>query len=237
MKKYVLSLLALIIVISAASAQAFRADDPEGTVIQCGYLNKKGKKVSEMTMTLIDKSKAEDGGSVLHIREEMYIDGKPHRVDMKMTYTNTQMILNKSVFFTNTIMTQAKQYDDWHFDVAGDDPVLPLQMSVGDELPNYTLTLLQLAAPNVIVTTVAKTTARKIVRQEEVSVTAGTFEAYVLEEISVAMVEVPIIGNISSSAISTSWIVPGMGIVKQVSANIKGKMQSGLELLSINRPE
>lgn len=233
--KKTIAIIALLAITMGASAQAFRADDPVGTVIQYGYLNKKGKKVSEMTMTLINKSKAENGNTVLHIREEMYIDGKPQSVDMKMTYSDTQMTLDKSVFFTNTIMTQAKQYDDWRFEVAGDDPTLPLQLSVGDELPNYTLTL-QIIAPNVAVTTTATTTSRRIVRQEKITVGAGSFEAYVLEETATATVKVPIIGNITSTGITTGWLVPGMGIVKQTSANKKGKMQSGLELLSITYP-
>ena len=110
MKKYILLLLALIVTISV-QAQAFRVDDPEGTTLHYGYLDKKGKTISEATFKLMDKANTVKG-TVLNILMETVVDGTPAQVKMKMTYTESEIILDKSFIMSNTIMDQALKYKD-----------------------------------------------------------------------------------------------------------------------------
>lgn len=232
MKKYILLLLALIITISV-QAQAFRVDDPEGTTLHYGYLDKKGKTISEAIFKLIDKANTAKG-TVLNILMETVVDGTPAQVKMKMTYTDSKIILDKSFIMSNTIVDQALKYKDVRVDASGDDPTIPINLKVDDVLPNYTLSI-KIIVPNIIVNTKASTTQRKIIRKEEVTTPAGTFEAFVLEESVLSTVN--ILGmNINATGKGTSWIVPGMGIVKQDNANKKGKSTGGYQLIKIVKP-
>lgn len=232
MKKYILLLLALIVTISV-QAQAFRVDDPEGTTLHYGYLDKKGKTISEATFKLMDKANTVKG-TVLNILMETVVDGTPAQVKMKMTYTESEIILDKSFIMSNTIMDQALKYKDVRVDASGDDPTIPINLKVDDELPNYTLSI-KIIVPNIIVNTKASTTQRKIIRKEEVTTPAGTFEAFVLEESVLSTVN--ILGmNINATGKGTSWIVPGMGIVKQDNATKKGKSTGGYQLIKIVKP-
>lgn len=233
MKKYVLSLLTLIVTLSV-QAQAFRVDDPEGTTLHYGYLDKKGKQISEAVFKLVDKEKTAEG-TVLNILMETVVDGTPAQVKMKMTYTGSEIILDKSFIMSNTIMDQALKYkEDIRVDASGDNPTIPLELKVDDELPNYTLSI-KIIVPNVVVTTKASTTQRKIVRKEEVITPAGTFEAFVLEESVLSTVNILGI-NINATGKGTSWVVPGMGIVKQDNVSKKGKSTGGYQLLRIVKP-
>lgn len=233
MKRYILSLLALIAALSV-QAQAFRADDPIGTTLYYGYVDKKGKTISEATFKLVDKEKTPEG-TVLNILMETVVDGNPAQVKMKMTYTESEIILDKSFIMSNTIMDQALKYKDIRVDASGDNPTIPLKLKVDDELPNYTLSI-KIVVPNIVITTKASTTQRKIVRKEEVITPAGTFEAFVLEEDIFSTVNILGI-NINATGKGTSWVVPGMGIVKQDNANKKGKSTGGYQLIKIVKPE
>lgn len=233
MKKYILSLLALIIAISV-HAQAFRVDDPEGTTLHYGYLDKKGKQISEATFKLVDKEKTPEG-TVLNILMVTVVDGNPAQVKMKMTYTGNEIILDKSFIMSNTIMDQALKYKDVRIDASGDDPTIPLKLKEDEELPNYTLSI-KIIVPDVVVTAKASTTQRKIVRKEEVITPAGTFEAFVLEEDIFSTVNIMGI-NINATGKGTSWVVPGMGVVKQDNTNKKGKSASGYRLIKIVKPQ
>lgn len=214
-------------------AQAFRIDDPNGTVLHYGYLDKKGKQISEATFKLVDKEKITEG-TVFNILMETVVDGNPVQVKMKMTYTESEIILDKSFIMSNTIMDQALKYKDIRVDASGDNPTIPLELKVDDELPNYTLSI-KIVVPNIVVTTKASTTQRKIVRKEEVIIPAGTFEAFVLDEGVFSTVNVMGI-NINATGKGTSWVVPGMGIVKQDNANKKGKSTGGYQLIKIVKP-
>ena len=232
MRKYIISLLALIVTRSV-QAQAFRIDDPNGTVLHYGYLDKKGKQISEATFKLVDKEKITEG-TVFNILMETVVDGNPVQVKMKMTSTESEIILDKSFIMSNTIMDQALKYKDIRVDASGDNPTIPLELKVDDELPNYTLSI-KIVVPNIVVTTKASTTQRKIVRKEEVIIPAGTFEAFVLDEGVFSTVNVMGI-NINATGKGTSWVVPGMGIVKQDNANKKGKSTGGYQLIKIVKP-
>lgn len=232
MKRYILSLLALIAALSV-QAQAFRADDPIGTTLYYGYVDKKGKTISEATFKLLDKEKIIEG-TVLNILMETVVDGNPAQVKMKMTYTESEIILDKSFIMSNTIMDQALKYKDIRVDASGDNPTIPLKLKVDDELPNFTLSI-KIVVPNIVITTKASTTQRKIVRKEEVITPAGTFEAFVLEEDIFSTVNIMGI-NINATGKGTSWVVPGMGIVKQDNTNKKGKSTGGYQLIKIVKP-
>lgn len=232
MKKNILLLLALIVTFSA-HAQAFRVDDPIGTTLHYGYVDKKGKTISEATFKLVDKEKITEG-AVFNILMETVVDGNPAQVKMKMTYTESEIILDKSFIMSNTIMDQALKYKDIRVDASGDNPTIPLNLKVDDELPNYTLSI-KIVVPDIVVTTKASTTQRKIVRKEAVITPAGTFEAFVLEEDVFSTVNILGI-NINATGKGKSWVVPGMGIVKQDNANKKGKSTGGYQLLKIVKP-
>lgn len=232
MKRYILSLLALIAALSV-QAQAFRVDDPIGTTLHYGYVDKKGKPIREATFTLVSKSSGEQG-TVLNILMESMVDGVLAQADLKMTYTADDIILDRSFLMSNTIVEQGQKYKDAKIDASGDNPTIPINMKIGDVFPNYKL-FLRVVGPNVVVATTASTTSRKITGKEEITIPAGIFEAFVLEEDILSTVNIMGI-NINATGKGTSWVVPGMGIVKQNNANKKGKSTGGYQLIKIVKP-
>lgn len=113
----------------------------------------------------------------------------------------------------NTIVEQGQKYQDARITVTGGSSIMPINPKVDDELSNYTLYLL-VVAPNVALNATGSRTLRKIVSKEEITILADRFDAFVQEEDVFSTVNILGI-NINATGKEKSWVVPGIGIVKE----------------------
>lgn len=230
-RHYLYACITLLATSFAANAQAFRIDDPVGTVIEYNYLDKKEKETSASRMELLSKENNAEG-EVFNIKATLPTDGDPVTMTYRLIFTGDGIKPDKNFLFNTSMLEQLGSQATITF--TGEIPVLPDNLSVGQDLPLYdivmTVDLTGGGAPvSVKTTTTSKMTSRKVLRKESVTVPAGTFEAFVLHEEVTAQAAIM---GIKTSAQSTtdSWIVPGLGFVKQINYDKKGKVTSGLVL-------
>ncbi|MBR7027120.1 MAG: hypothetical protein IKI13_06025, partial [Bacteroidales bacterium] len=74
----------------------------------------------------------------------------------------------------------------------------------------------------------------KVTARETLTVPAGSFDTFVIDETSTVKVSVLIISQ-SEKMTQKSWVVPGMGEVKNVVYDKKGKLVSTTEMISYKK--
>ena len=155
-------------------------------------------------------------------------------VTVKIVYTANSIILPKENFASSAGMIE-KEFDGYKVDMkfSGDDPSVPLAPKVGDKLPDIEVKA-ELSIEGIKARMSLKSSDRRVTGQERVTVPAGTFDSYVLEETSTAKVSVLIISQTEKTT-EKSWLVPGMGDVKSVTYDKKGKLLSTEEMISYKK--
>ena len=116
---------------------------------------------------------------------------------------------------------------------SGDDPFIPMELKVGQKLQDNEIKV-DINIEGIKAKMSLKATDRRITGQERVTVPAGAFDAFVLEETSTAKVTVLIISETEKTT-EKSWVVPGRGEVKTVTYDKKGKLMSTTEMISFKK--
>lgn len=112
---------------------------------------------------------------------------------------------------------QIQQYDGMEYSITGDDIFFPNTLTVGETLPDASVTMKVDAGMMNITSTVAMTD-RKVARKESVTTPAGTFDCYVItytHTLSMGM---------SRTMNSTQWIAKGVGMVKEETRKRNGNL-------------
>lgn len=229
--RYLYVCIALLSATFAVNAQAFRIDDPVGTVVEYSYLDKKEKITSASRMELVSKEKDVEG-EAFNIRTTFPAEKEPIDMMYKLIFTGDGIKPDKNFIFSNAMMEQLKGQANITF--TGDIPIMPDNLSVGQALPLYEIAMTidfsgGAGGVSIKSTTTSKTISRKVLRKESVTVPAGTYEAFVInEEVTATSAIMGIKTSIQST--TDSWVVPGLGFVKQMHYDKKGKITSGLVL-------
>lgn len=241
MKKIRVLLPALIMIAAPmlASAQAFSKDDPIGAQ-QVFVTTEAAGWVSERTTYTIKDKQESAGKTTLVLSAKSSVkaakDSIPVETDltMKMVYTANSIIIPKENFSSAVgqleDMFEGKKVT---MNFSGDDPYIPTELKVGQKLPDNEIKV-DINIEGIKAKVSLKSTDRRITGQERVTVPAGAFDAFVLEETSTAKVSVLIISD-SEKTIEKSWVVPARGDVKTVTYDKKGKLMSTTEMISFTK--
>lgn len=229
----------LIAAPSLANAQAFSKDDPVGaeqvfvTTEAEGWVSDRtvyrivGKEESAARTTLMLSQKS----SVKAARDSTPIETE---LSLKMLYTPNSIVVPKENFSASAGMVeQMFEGRKVEMSFSGDDPSVPLNLSVGQKLPDSDVKA-TITIEGVNAKMSFRQSDRRITARERVTVPAGTFDAFVLEENATVKVTVLILSQ-SEKTSAKSWIVPGMGEVKTVTYDKKGKLQSTTEMTSYTK--
>ena len=241
MRKLRVLLPALMVVAAPmmADAQAFSKDDPVGAE-QVFITTEAAGWVSEKTIYTIVGRQESAGKTTLVISAKSSVkadkDSTPVETDvnMKIIYTAGNIILPKENF-TSAVKELEDLFEGRKVDVAfsGDDPSIPAELKIGQKLPDNEIRIaMKIEGINAKMS--LKSTERHISSQERITVPAGTFDAFVLEENSIAKVTILILSETEKTK-DKSWIVPGRGEVKTVSYDKKGKLISTTEMISFKK--
>ncbi|WP_067151109.1 TapB family protein [Pseudotamlana agarivorans] len=117
---------------------------------------------------------------------------------------------------------------DIDLDINGTKMVIPNNLSVGKTLPDNNLEM-DIKAGSMDMKFKVKTYNRKVTGKEKVTVPAGTFDCFVLEQ------ETEMHMLITKHTKSKQWIAEGVGLVKQETYNKKGKFQGKEELTAFSK--
>ena len=124
-------------------------------------------------------------------------------------------------FHTDARTLMGQMGDD--LSASGHAPILPENPSVGMKLKDCTVTLPGIA-------TTADYSDVRLSKHEKISVQAGTFDAWCLEYTTVAKV-----AFIKNTTTTEQWMAKDVGVVKTVTKDRKGKVQTVTELIKIQK--
>lgn len=123
---------------------------------------------------------------------------------------------------------QLQQYEGMEYSITGDDIFFPNTLSVGQTLPNATVTM-KVDAGMMNITTTVTMTNRKVLRQESITTPAGTFECYLITyENNLRM------GALNKTYSCKQWIARGVGMVQEETRKPNGNLMTKSILQSIN---
>jgi hypothetical protein len=191
------------------------------------YINydKKGKEVSTTT-TDIRSVKAEEGATVFKVHSLVSTGKKKNDFEMDMTYRCEG---NKFIIDMQTLLNpeQMAAYKDASLVVETEDMFIPSDLEPGMELNDGFIEVM--VRMDYMTTEInARAFYREVIGKEEVTVPAGTFEAWKIE------------GNVESKFAfmrfafrTVEWYVENVGVVKSESYDNKGKKMGYSELQSI----
>ena len=241
MKKFRVLLPALMMIAAPmmADAQAFSKEDPVGAE-QTFVTTEAAGWVSERTTYKITDKQESAGKTTLVLSANSSVkaakDSTPveTKLTMKMLYTASSIIIPKENFSSAVgqleDMFEGKKVT---MNFSGDDPFIPMELKVGQKLQDNEIKV-DINIEGIKAKMSLKATDRRITGQERVTVPAGAFDAFVLEETSTAKVTVLIISETEKTT-EKLWVVPGRGEVKTVTYDKKGKLMSTTEMISFKK--
>lgn len=191
--------------------------DKEGVVLTYADKNAKGKITgySQTTVTQIEGDPA--NCTVSYETQIMDAKEKPllqNPMNTKITIENGTVKFDPSSFAGQLVEGM---------EVSGDNLLLPANVSVGDVLNDYTVTV----AIGPVKTTTSYSNI-KVTAAETLNISGNTIECFVVESTALAKV----IG-IKQEMIQKIWYGRGIGTVKTETYNKKGKLQTVQELMSV----
>ena len=201
----------------------------EGTIMEYTTLNAKGKAEGPVSVETIASVKKV--GATTEVVTNLEFDGMP--ISKPFTIKGGNVIIPKEALLPFPIDEIKAQGMD--VDVQGDDIVYPVNIAVGKELPECTISIMITAmeAFQMLDMTIKN---RKCVAEEEVTVPAGTFKCVVIEETQTQTVTFK--GQQQSETSKTkTWYAEGVGTVKEETYTNRGKLQSTKELTKLTKPE
>lgn len=123
---------------------------------------------------------------------------------------------------------QLQQYEGMEYSITGDDIFFPNTLSVGQSLPDATVTMTVDAGMMNITTTVTMTN-RTVERQESITTPAGTFECYLVTYSNNLRM-----GALNKTYSCKQWISRGVGMVQEETRKPNGNLMTKSILQSIN---
>lgn len=124
--------------------------------------------------------------------------------------------------------TQLQQYDGMEYSITGDTIFFPNTFSIGQSLPDATVTM-KVDTGIINITTTISMTDRKVENQESVTTPAGTFNCYLITYSSNLTM-----GALNKNFKSKQWIAQGVGMVKEETYKPNGNLKTKSILQSIN---
>jgi len=227
MKKLLL-LSVMILIGIAVKAQEIFFPTKEGTVLVYKMFDKKDKVSSTVKYTIRHITVKGNDMDITYFVESMDPKDKLlyndeitiHKKGDKL-YFDMSNFINKAAFQQNGTMPAEIQ-------ITGNNMEIPSNPQPGDLLPDANVEMaLKMGFINMKMA--AQITNRKVEAIEDVTVTAGTFKGYKFSsEINSSTM------GIKMKSSNIDWYAKGIGIVKTESFDKSGKLQSHMELISLN---
>lgn len=226
--KLSLALSALLLSASLVSGQTCNGYFPleKGTQFDLSHFDAKDKPTAVVSYE-VTASGMRDGGQYATVKVVTTPEkGDPTNGEFDAECKGDALHIDVRSMIPNEIMAP---YQNMEMTLTGDALQIPNRLSVGQTLPDATATLtIQTGAFPLKMTVSIRD--RKVVAEEKVTVAAGTYTCYKIEEND----EVKFGATIKYT--TTQWICPGVGMVKQTAVRSNGKPMSRSELTKFLKP-
>lgn len=123
--------------------------------------------------------------------------------------------------------TQLQQYEGMEYSVEGDNISVENSYEVGQSIPDVSVTM-TVDTGIINITSTVTMTDKKVVRREEITTPAGTFDCYVITYTNTLRM------GFSKTMQSTQWIAQGVGMVKEETYKANGRLLTKTVLQTIN---
>jgi len=128
---------------------------------------------------------------------------------------------------SSIITTQLQQYEGMEYTVTGDAISVENSYEVGQSLPDASV-IMTVATGIINITSTIIMTDKKVVRREDITTPAGTFDCYVITYTNTLRM------GFSKTMQSTQWITEGIGMVKEETYKANGRLLTKTVLHSVN---
>ena len=226
-----LFLFALLLINTGLNAQDCSGFFPfdAGTKIEMTQYDKKGKMAS-VTQTNI-QTIAEVNGQLEAGISATVLDKKGkevHTGSYNIACQGDGYVIDVADMLSPALMKGTYGMD---VEVSGEALMYPNNLKVGDELPDASAEIEVSSGGMKVMTMTFNLSNRKVILEESVTTTVGTFNCYKLEYDFHMNA-----GFVKKTYKVVQWIAEGVGAVKDETYNEKGQLESSSELTSFERP-
>lgn len=188
-----------------------------GKSVEYSIADAKGK-VQSYSKSTVKEIKKKDAKNYTIVYSSEVMDSKKKSL---MDPMDVEMVVVDGVIQQDPVAAMGEAGKD--VKIEGNYPVFPSELSVGQDLGDYSYTMKMMG-----VSTTTKGGA-KVTAKENITTPAGTFDCYKVESTSStkAMFQTTKINT-------TSWYAKGIGVVRSETADKKGKVQTVQELVAVN---
>jgi hypothetical protein len=218
MKKYLKYALLMVIIAMLyipGQAQSVYFPSQEGMTLEYADRNAKGKVTGYVTFHIQKIDRRDDNNFSVNYLVSSF-DDKHKELFSGMEVTIK--VINSSVHFDGTSMLANLSKD---IKIEGNGIVIPSDIQAGQKLDDFTVTIEALGTTNTC-------TDVTVVAQEQLSTEAGAFDAYRVDmKFDSKVVFIKLAGTVSQ------WYAKGIGEVKTVNYDKKGKVSTSRELIKL----
>ncbi|HET6560066.1 MAG TPA: hypothetical protein VFG54_22250 [Prolixibacteraceae bacterium] len=226
MKKLIL-ISALLLVGWALKAQDTFFPTKEGTVLVYKTFDKKDKLTNTLRYTIREVKKNGSDMDITYLCESIDPKDKPvFSEEITIHQKGDKLYFDMSNFVSKAAFVQEGQVSP-DIQVKGNELQIPLNPAPGDALPDANVEM-SLKMGFINMKSMAELTNRKVEAVEDVTVKAGTFNAYRLScDVNASAM------GIKTKAKSVDWYAKGIGTIKTESFDKNGQRQSYMELIEV----
>jgi len=201
----------------------------EGSSFEYTNYNKKGK-IDGATNYTVSSVTTENSGTKATLDFKMS-DKKGKEMftsNYSFTCKDNVVKIDYQSLFPAQMMQQYGEMDI-EMDITGSDIELPNDLSVGENLPDANITI-AMSMSGININTSVNQTNRKVISQERITTSAGTFDCMVLTETT----KTKTMGaNIEMN--SKLWLAEGVGMIKNETYKKNGDLMSRIELTNYSK--
>ncbi len=218
----------LVIFSLSLSAQKLFFPSKEGTKLTYETYDAKGKTTGKILYTIKEVKKMGDDMDITYKMEMLDAKDEQKFIDeVTIQKRGDQMIIDMSKFINKAAFPQQEGAEAPSVEVTGNNMELPLVPIPGMSLPDANV-MMSMKMGFINLKMSANLTNRKVEAIENISVKGKSFNAFKIS------------GDMSTNVLgmkinthSEEWNAYGIGVVKSVSYNKKGNIESSMELVEI----
>lgn len=199
----------------------------KGTVLEYKNYDNKDRETGMTRYTITEVNKSGDDMDITYLIESMDKDKKiQFEEEITVSYKNKKLHLDMTSVFKQSILKEKGEIPK-QLEFSGNDIITPSNLNIGDTLPDANVNMaVKKGILNIKIA--INITDRRVEALENISVSAGSFEAYKISSIFSAKASI-----INRSSTSNEWLAKGIGTIKSEKYDKKGRLESYTELVSI----
>jgi len=229
MKKIMFAVLPVLILAASSFADDVFFPSKKDMILTTANFNAKGRLEGYMRMSVKNVTGSSDNGTIVYTVQAL---DRKMRVDKPKGEAPRYVAPIVGGVVELSMEPWAALSGGKDIKITGTQMLMPSKLAPGDKIKDSNVSMSLSMAVGKVTADVA-TTEQKCTGIETVTVPAGTFECHKVERKSVTVADM--VGKITFVSNSTVWYARGIGAVKSMNYDEKGKLRSSSELHELVR--